>query len=137
MKWNNVQFGDMDFEEKHVVYFPEGIIGFEECRKFLVVNDESSEPFRWLVSLDDRDLSFPVIDPALVQHDFTGTNFPAQDVSVLSVVAIKSDLAQSTVNLKSPIVINNADRTGKQIVLENEHFGVRTPLARLAEPVLE
>jgi flagellar assembly factor FliW len=137
MKWNNVQFGDMDFEEKHVVYFPEGIIGFEECRKFLVVNDESSDPFRWLVSLDDRDLSFPVIDPALVQSDFFSTNFPAQDVSVLSVVAIKTDLAQSTVNLKSPIVINNADRTGKQIVLENDHLGVRTPLARLAEPVLE
>lgn len=137
MKWNNVQFGDMDFEEKHVVYFPEGIIGFEDCRKFLVVNDEGSDPFRWLVSLDDRDLSFPVIDPALVQSDYFSTNFPSQDVSVLSVVAIKTDLAQSTVNLKSPIVIHNADRTGKQIVLENEHLGVRTPLARLAEPVLE
>lgn len=137
MKWHNVQFGEMDFEEKHVVYFPEGIIGFEECRKFVVVNDENSEPFRWLVSLDDRELSFPVIDPALVVHDFASAHFATPDVTLFSVVAIGADLAQSTVNLKSPIVINNSDRTGKQIVLDDEALHVRTPLTQLAEPVLE
>jgi flagellar assembly factor FliW len=137
MKWNNVQFGEMDFEEKHVVYFPNGIIGFEDCRKFLIVNDEGSEPFRWLISLEDSELSFPIIDPALVHPHFTAQNFPSQDVLVFSTVAIRSELSQSTVNLKSPLVINNTDRTGKQIVLENESLGVRTPLAQLAEPVLE
>ncbi len=137
MKWNNVQFGEMDFEEKHVVYFPEGIIGFEDCRKFLVVNDESSEPFSWLVSLDDRDLSFPVIDPSLVHHGFSTQFFTKENVTLFSVAAIKTDLAQSTVNLKSPIVINNSDRTGKQVVLETDALNIRTPLAQLAAPVLE
>lgn len=137
MKWNNAQFGDMDFEEKHIVYFPEGIIGFEDCKRFLVVNDESSEPFRWLVSLDDQELSFPIIDPVLVQETYPGTWFPSQNVTVFTVVAIRSDLAQSTVNLKSPLVIDNADRTGKQIVLESDTLDVRASLAPLAESVLE
>ena len=137
MKWHNVQFGEMDFEEKHVVYFPEGIIGFEDCKKVLVVNDENSDPFSWLVSLDDRELSFPVIDPSLVQHDYSAQFFKKENVTLFSVAAIKTDLAQSTVNLKSPIVINNTDRTGKQVVLDTDALNIRTPLAQLAVPVLE
>lgn len=137
MKWHNVQFGEMDFEEKHVVYFPEGIIGFEECKKFLIVNDEGSEPFSWLVSLDDREISFPVIDPSLLQRDYPERFFGSESVTLFSVAAIKADLAQSTVNLKSPLVINNTDRTGKQVVLDTDVLDIRTPLAQLAAPVLE
>lgn len=137
MKWNNVQFGEMDFEEKHVVYFPDGIIGFEDHRRFLVVNDESSEPFRWLVSLEDGELSFPVIDPALVRSGYTRQYVASDDVTVFSIVAIRNDAVQTTVNLKSPIVINNRDRTGRQIVLDADALNVREPLTRLAAPVLE
>lgn len=68
-------------------------------------------------SLDDRELSFPVIDPSLVQHDFSAQFFTKENVTLFSVAAIKTDLAQSTVNLKSPIVINNTDLTARQVVL--------------------
>lgn len=136
MKWTHKQFGEMEFEEKHVVYFPNGIIGFEENKKFLIGNDELSEPFRWLISLEDDELSFPLLDPQLLSAVYKGKYFSADDVTVFVVVSIKPDVAQSTVNLRSPIVIDSASRIGKQVVLEDETLNVRASLAPLAETIM-
>ena len=125
----------MEFEEKHIVYFPDGIIGFEECKKFLIVNDENSEPFRWLVSLDDEEIGFPLLDPGLVREGYAEKYFPSQDVTVFAVVSIKPDVAQSTVNLRSPVVIDSASRIGGQIVLQDETLNVRASFALLAETI--
>ena len=59
MKWKNRQFGELEFDDEHVLTFPQGIIGFEDYRRFILINDEDSQPFRWLVSIEDEDLSFP------------------------------------------------------------------------------
>ena len=66
MKFTNRQFGELEFDDDHVVMFPGGLIGFERHRKFLIVDDVDSEPFRWLVSLEDGDLSFPLLDPGIL-----------------------------------------------------------------------
>jgi flagellar assembly factor FliW len=137
MKWTNKQFGEMEFEEKHVVYFPEGLIGFEECKKYLIVNDESSEPFRWLVSLEDEEVAFPILDPELVVEGYSQKYLFSNNETLFTVVSIKSDMALSTVNLRSPLVIDSTDRNGKQIVLDAEDLQVRTPLSQLAATIAE
>jgi len=136
MKWTHKQFGEMEFEEKHVVYFPNGIIGFEESKKFLIGNDESSEPFRWLISLDDSEISFPLLDPEVLCAGYVERYIALENVTVFSVASIKSDVAQSTVNLRSPIVIDSASRIGRQVVLEDETLNVRASLAQLTETIL-
>ena len=45
MKFTNRQFGELEFDDDHVVMFPGGLIGFERHRKFLIVDDVDSEPF--------------------------------------------------------------------------------------------
>ena len=137
MKWINKQFGEMEFEEKHVVYFPEGLIGFEEFKKFLIINDESSEPFRWLVSLEDEEIAFPIIDPELVLEGYAQKYLFINNVTLFSVVSIKSDMALSTVNLRSPLVIDSSDRNGKQLVLDEDELQVRAPLSQLAATIAE
>ena len=137
MKWINKQFGELEFEEKHVVYFPEGLIGFEECKKYLIINDESSEPFRWLVSVEDDEIAFPLLEPELVYEGY-GVKFHfTENDTLFSVVSIKSDMALSTVNLRSPLVINSTDRNGRQIVLDEDELQVRTPLSQLAATIAE
>ena len=69
MKFTNRQFGELEFDDDHVVTFPVGLIGFERHRKFLIVDDVDSEPFRWLVSLEDGDRASPFSIP--------GCSFPA------------------------------------------------------------
>lgn len=136
MKWNNIQFGELEFEEKHVLNFPYGLIGFEENKKFLVVNDEESEPFRWLVSLDDPELSFPLIDVSS-NPEISKKYFPKENVTLFAVASIKEQLDESTVNMRSPIVIDNSDRKGKQVVLEDDLLMVRTPLTTFTTVLME
>ena len=118
MTFHSRQFGDLEFEETHVFLFPEGIIGFENLRQFLVVDDEGSQPFRWLVSLEDGDLSFPLIHPGVVEP---GYSIPDVGDATIFVVALLTDpVEDSSVNLRAPIVIENKTRTGKQIILEDD-----------------
>jgi flagellar assembly factor FliW len=128
MKFTNRQFGELEFEQKHVVEFPEGIPGFEEYRNYLIVDDEDSQPFRWLVSLEIPDLSFAMIDPAMIIDSYCSGMFNNPDVIVFLLVALKTPLKASTANLRSPIVIDNGTRTGRQMILEDESLTVQYPL---------
>lgn len=128
MKFFNRQFGELEVEEKHLLHFPEGIIGFEEYRKFLMVHDEDSEPFRWLVSLDDANVSFPLLDPTLLDPEY-GQRISLHDNDVVFVVTTLSQkIEESTVNLRSPIIIDKTTQIGRQVVLENDTLPFQCPL---------
>lgn len=128
MKWRNRQFGEFEFDEQHVLIFPEGIIGFEQCRRFILVSDEDSQPFRWLVSLEDEDLSFPMLDPRLFISDYDVCVGQDELVTVLVVVTLREEIEDSSANLRSPIIIANQTRIGKQVILENEACELQYPI---------
>jgi flagellar assembly factor FliW len=128
MKWNNRQFGEFLYEEQHVISFPCGLIGFEETRKYILINDESSQPFLWLVSLEDSELSFPVVVPTFLAEGYAADVSPKDETSVLAVVCLRDKIEESTVNLRSPILIEKKNQVGKQIVLENDRYPFRHPL---------
>jgi flagellar assembly factor FliW len=128
MKWKNRQFGEFEFDDDHVLTFPEGIIGFEECRRFILINDEDSQPFRWLVSIEDEDLSFPLINPKILVPEYKAGNRKKDDSTILVVATLNKEIENSTVNLRSPVIIMNESRTGKQIILEEEAYALHYPL---------
>ena len=127
MKWNNVQFGEFEYSPEHILQFNDGLIGFEEYKKFILIDDEDSEPFVWLVSLENPELSFPLIDPSNVLAN-NSYEVDANGKTVLAIVSLRKTLEQSTVNLRSPIVIENETQAGKQIVLENPAYQFQQPL---------
>ena len=135
MKWTNIQFGEMEYDAKHVLTFPDGLIGFEESKKFLIVHDVDSEPFRWLVSLEEQDLSFPLVEFSNTHSEILGKYFSQENVTLFAVVSIKPEIDDSTINLKSPIVIDTVHGTGRQVVVDDEQLNVRTPLVTFS-PVL-
>jgi flagellar assembly factor FliW len=134
MKWKNRQFGELDFDDDHVLTFPQGIIGFEDCRRFILVNDEDSQPFRWLVSIEDEDISFPLINPQILVPDYETSKKQKGEATVLVVATLKKEIEDSTVNLRSPVVIMNESRTGKQIILDEEAYALQHPLFLAPHP---
>jgi len=58
MKVETQQFGELEFTEELIVRFPKGLIGFEDARNFIIINHEDYEPFRWLISVDQKELGF-------------------------------------------------------------------------------
>jgi flagellar assembly factor FliW len=120
------RFGELEFDDKHVILFPRGIAGFEHLRRFLVVNDEDSEPFRWLVSLDDAEIALPVIEPDYIRPGYARELKEGNTVLLVSILS--DDPATSTVNLRSPIVIENETQMGRQVILDDDRLPVHCPL---------
>jgi flagellar assembly factor FliW len=135
MKSSNWQFGELEYEEHHVLTFPSGIIGFEQLRTFVLVDYEDTEPFRWLISLQDQAVSFPVLEASRVVPDYVVPDDQSREVFFIA--CLSSAIEESTVNLRSPVVIDNVAREGKQVIIENELYSMQFPLfppaPRLAE----
>ncbi|MFN3327900.1 MAG: flagellar assembly protein FliW, partial [Fervidobacterium pennivorans] len=64
------RFGELEIKDNEVITFPNGIPGFEELRKFAILNIPETRPIQWLVSLEDENVSFPLIDPWLVLETY-------------------------------------------------------------------
>ena len=128
MKAVSRQFGELEFDDQHIVEFTEGLIGFEQYKKYLLVNDEDSEPFRWLVSIENPDLNFPLLDPGLLLPDYAAGRTPDSEREVWVIAALNNDVKKSTVNLRSPIVIDAKTRIAQQMILDDDMLPLQFPL---------
>ncbi len=138
MKVETQQFGELEFTEELIVRFPKGIIGFEEARNFIIINHEDYEPFRWLISVDQKELGFPLLNPFLVKPDY-GKDLPDQLVErlfssdealdIFCVVTIKGEDGKVTINLKSPIIVDYQTKTGEQIILPSDDIPIALPIS--------
>lgn len=139
MQINSRLFGKIDVEDDKVIDFKNGIIGFEEHHKYALIFDaekESSKSIMWLQSMEEPELAFPVADPTHICNGYNpvvedellesigGIDKP-EDVFVLVVLTVPSDLTKMTANLKAPLVINTDTRKGCQIIVNNEEYQVR------------
>ena len=130
MSYKTGRFGTVEYTPVDVVTFPDGLIGFNDHREFLILRHSPTSEFRWLQSLIDPDLAFLVAPPSVYLDTYT----PAIDSRaaksleltdpeshfVLVTVAIPKGRPQDmTLNLQAPVVINASKRLGKQIVLDD------------------
>lgn len=121
-----------------ILHFREGICGFETVRNFILLQEDETKTIWSLQATDSRYPSFLVVNPFLVDRNyrpvlsdadlrFLGNPEP-QDLCFLVITVIRKNLSDSVVNLKSPIVINVRNKTGKQIIMEDSSYSVRSPL---------
>jgi flagellar assembly factor FliW len=136
MQLNTKHFGVIEVDEKEILYFPSGIPGFENVRKFVLLGrQEADSPFFWLQCVDKPDLAFVVTDPFYIKEDYyvdvddeeiaeIEINDP-ENVLTLAIVTIPEDIRFMTVNLKAPVLINMKNNMGKQVIMKNDTFPVR------------
>ena len=127
--------GPLQVEEGAVIDFPEGLLGFSNLRHFVLLENENSEPFKWLQSLSDPSLALPIVDPvrifpgysdAAAEDDLASVQAESpSDVLTFVVAIIPKDPLESTVNLKAPVIINFKKMIGRQVILDS-HREVRT-----------
>lgn len=118
------------------LFFEDGIPGFSHLQFFQLLQEEES-PFFLIQSIEDKDVGFLVLNPFSFFPDYqftlpeTSKTTLRMDeetpVAVFSIVTIRGN-DQVTVNLKAPIVINLANRMGRQIILQEDSYPIRQPL---------
>lgn len=130
MKIKTKFFGEIDIAENEVILFPFGVYGFEESNRFILIHDEDDENgmFMWLQSVDNEGLCFIVMEPGIIDSDYSpklpdeilkkvGAEI-AEDIRYVVMSVIRQDIKKSTVNLLSPIIINPKKKIALQVVLD-------------------
>ncbi len=144
MKIKTTRFGEIDCCEQDMIFFPEGILGFEDMKQYIVLDIPEFAPLRWLQSAEAPWLAFVVCDPTLLLADYR-VQVPKKDLEVIGladesqgfvsvILAVGDGERPTTANLKGPLVFNFEKRQAKQIVLAESDYSTRHPLEFTAEP---
>lgn len=140
------RFGSVELSEDDILLIPEGIVGFHNLKKYVLLDDPNDELFAWLQSAEDPEVAFPVLEPELfatgysldmTRHDLAALEMDSMKrARVFTIVTIPDDPTQMTANLKAPIVINVENRMARQCVLQDNKLAIREPIfARLQQRV--
>lgn len=113
------------------------LLGFEEYNEYALKDVfGSSSPFRLLACLQ-APIAFVVVNPFAIFEDYSIevddmtvddlkiSGNPSQQTAVLC-IARKKEESRCLVNLRSPLVINTIQGRFRQIVLQNDSYGVST-----------
>lgn len=138
MKIKSSYLGEQEIDPDTIITFPNGVPGFEECKRYKFFNMENVDTIFWLQSLDDDEVMFSAALPETfnVSYEITITDeematLEADEPSNIVVMLILSrpqDLSGEAeiqtdagagirANLNSPLLINVEKRLAVQKVL--------------------
>lgn len=129
----------VDVDEKKIVEFSEGLLGFESVKKFAIIDSEY-EPFIWLQSVENKELAFLMIDPFLICPGYEvdiddealkkiGADSP-ENIIIMTIVTIPGDGSNITANFLGPIVINRKNNKCIQYVLSDNKWSTKFDIVK-------
>ncbi len=143
MKIETKFFGEIEVNEEELFLFPEGILGFEDSRKFVLLDVPKNDLFKILQDVERKYVSFVIAVPWGIQGGYD-ISIPDEDllriqiqrkeqVLVMNIVTMPEAIEKSTINLLAPVVMNVEARLGRQYVLSDGRYTTRHPLCFLDE----
>jgi flagellar assembly factor FliW len=135
MKVVTSRFGEIDVPEDTAITFPEGIVGFKDCTRFVMFDCGDDGVFKWLQSVDRPEIAFVICEAHLIVPEYRAMvgrkelrvlnlDDPA-DAVVCLILCIPPDPKEMTANLLGPIVFNSEERLGMQLVLVNPEYSTK------------
>jgi len=128
MQINTTRFGLVNFEVDDILLFPHGLIGFEDCRHWVLLGDAENETLGWLQCVPRPEVALPVVSPRRFVPEYQvrvtrGQLAPlelSQFDQAFVLTVISQNHADLTVNLKAPLVVNLNRRIGRQVITTDE-----------------
>lgn len=130
-------FGEVEVKDENILKFEEGIFGFEDSKKFVIIYDNEAEgsPFCWLQSIEEEQVCLPLIDPVAYFPDYNPEiagelvgkigELKIEDINLFTVVVVPEDIQKMTTNLRAPILVNIKTKKGIQVVVEDEEYLIK------------
>lgn len=144
ISFDTTRFGRLEVDSDKVIHFPNGLIGFKEIKRFILM-DYKDTFLKWLQAVDDRDIAFIVV-PAFeffpdyeVKLDIQTKKLleikNEEDIVVFLMLRVEGE--EVTANLQGPLILNSISMKGIQAVNEDTSFSCRTPLKSLTPAATE
>lgn len=131
--------GEMTIDEKEIIQFPNGLLGFEDIKEFIILPLEKDSPFAILQSIKQQEIGFVIALPFVFKQDyaFDLAEEEKEELKIesleglltYSIVTLKEPFNSSTLNLQAPILINHKQKIAKQLVLQDTTaYSLRFPI---------
>lgn len=139
-------FGILECLSESVIWFPEGLPGFESEHRFVLIEPEALTPAVVLQSVETQDLSFLAVPVSIVDSHYqvgitvedlrtlglNETRQPAAGIDVLCLGIMSAAEGGMTANLLAPVVVNLKTRVGVQAVRNDGVYSHRHALGPVA-----
>ncbi len=142
MKIETTRFGEIHLDASQVIRMPDGMPGFVDSKRFVMIQTRENSPFFWYQSLDDPDLAFVITDPNQFVPDYhpdfkqhlktiswidPAVSF--REISCYVVVTIpKGAPEKMTGNFLGPLVMDLSSRLAVQLVIPDGNYSHKTRL---------
>ncbi len=136
LKVNTKPYGLIEVDERQKIFFPSGILGFENLREYILL-DALQQPFYWLQSMDVQEIAFVLIEPTVFRPDYSPGVAEAEleeieleekdeeHMLVFAIVTIPENYRDMTANLQGPIIINKNSHIGRQCISLDQQWKTR------------
>jgi len=122
-KITTLHFGELEVEPQYVFIFDNGLLGFENLREFVLISHDETAPFKWLISLEEPNIGFPLLSPWFVDLSYKPGRFYDPDKHALfAIVTLNNSDNSMSVNLKAPISLDVDNQTGEQVILPTDKY---------------
>ncbi|MCI5945352.1 MAG: flagellar assembly protein FliW [Oscillospiraceae bacterium] len=129
-------FGEEEISEEVIIDFPNGVYAFEENKRFVLLSPCGEDKYpMWLQSVDNPNLCFIVFDPREFVPDYSVEldketkellKADGAELDLLCMAVVPDEYINTTLNLKSPIVINSTAKKGVQVIAA-ENYPLKFP----------
>ncbi len=135
MKIQTSRFREIEIQDPDIITLPEGLVGFPELTRYVILDHDNDSPFKWLQSIDDGSMAFVIISPLTFRPDYT-VEVSEDEISTLSletaddavisvIVTIPMDPKKMSANLKAPLIFNLKNRRGKQVIVKDAQYNTK------------
>jgi len=138
MKLETKYHGVIEVDQKKMIHFTNGLPGFLDETDFIILDLPDNTVFQILQSAKTSNLAFIITSPYLFYEEYslklTDDLLEAlsikseQEVVVYTIVTLIDPFAESTINLRAPIVINSEVMKGKQYILNDVDYSSKAPI---------
>lgn len=121
------------------VYLAQGLPGYEELRRWELVQRPETAPLVELRSIDRPPLVLLLVDPSQVVDDYRPAIAdavyarlgPSGRDRCLTFIVVAVSGGAAFANLRAPVVVDPQSMRGEQVILEEGDWPVRLPIAEL------
>ncbi|MEO5357725.1 MAG: flagellar assembly protein FliW [Nitrospirae bacterium YQR-1] len=127
------RFGTVELDSSKVISFPEGILGFPQLKRYVLMDYKDTQ-VKWLQAVDDPEIAFIVTDPAVLLPGFSIVLDPTtkkflelenpEDLLVLVIIRVENK--KVIANFMGPLIFNATLMRGVQVVLDKDVTGAAT-----------
>ena len=123
MQLQTKDYGVIDYEEKDLFHFSDGLFGFSQVQHYLplCLNEEEDSTVLLLHGVEDPNIAFVVINPFALDPDYT----PSLTEEELSYLGVKT---AEELSYYVTCILQDENHKGMQVILESSGYDYKHKL---------